>query len=298
MGDFLNSAWQVLRDEGHPLNHRELARLAVERGYLATGGKTPWQTMKSKLSTDILRRREASPFMRTSRGLFGLRAWNLDRQEYVADRFQRALLDEDVLVFDSSLLGRYLFAPGIQQLSAQHAQDLISQCQPMRRSLAESLTTVIQLVSVFVVRFGNKFLTYKRTRRLPESRLHHFYSINFGGHLNPDDIPSLLNFFDPSTGGAFLERELSEEVRLPERQVTFSHLGVIWDDRVAISRQHLGIAYEVETRSPNYEIGERGFLMDSRWESLDEINARLSDFENWSELLARHEYQRVLARRE
>lgn len=297
MGEFLNSALHVLTDESHPLTHRELTRLAVERGYLTTIGKTPWQTMKSKLSTDILRKREASAFMRTGKGRFGLRAWNLERREYFADRFQRALLDEDVLVFDGGVLSRYVSSPGLQQLSAQQAQDLISQCRPMKRSLAETVPTVIQLVSVFVIRFGNRFLTYKRTRRLPETRLHNYYSINFGGHLNPDDIPPLLNIFDPSTGGAFLERELSEEIRLPERQVSFIHLGVLWDDRVPVSRQHLGIAYEVETRSPNYEIGERGFLTDSRWESLDDIQARISDFENWSELLVRHEFQHIMAPR-
>src|SRR5437867_2726011 len=99
MGQFLNSAWRVLTEEGRPLGHRELTQLAVQRAYLTTKGKTPWQTMKSKLSTDILRRREASQFMRTDKGLFGLRAW-IDKHEYVADRYQRALLDEDILVFD------------------------------------------------------------------------------------------------------------------------------------------------------------------------------------------------------
>src|SRR2546421_172163 len=94
LGNFLKGAWKVLNEEGRALSHRELTRIAIERGYLTTAGKTPWQTMKSKLSTDILLRRGASDFMRTNKGLFALRAWQ-GQQEYLADRFQRALLDED-----------------------------------------------------------------------------------------------------------------------------------------------------------------------------------------------------------
>jgi predicted NUDIX family phosphoesterase len=293
MGDFLQSAWHVLADEGRPLSHRELTELALARQYLASDGKTPWQTMKSKLSTDILRKRDQSLFMRTDKGLFGLRAWGVERPEYIADRYQKALLDEDVVVFDSTLLARYLPTPGIHELPPQLGQELLDQCRPMKRSLAEDTPSVVQLVSAFILRFRDRFLTYKRTKRLPESRLHHYYSINFGGHLNPDDVAPLWNIFDPNSGAAFLERELSEEVKLPDHGHRFVYLGVLWDDRADISKQHLGIVYEVEMLSAQYEIGERGFLMDPRLERLDEIEGRIGQFENWSELLARYERQRA-----
>src|ERR1700686_688497 len=274
MGEFLNSAARVLREEDVPLSHREITRLAIERGYLETSGKTPSQTMKSKLSTDILRKRESSVFMRTDKGLFALRR-NSGPAEYVADRYQKALLREEVVVFDAELRPRYVASPGVASISPVLGQELLGRCRAMQRTAAEEDKTVIQLVSAFIVRFRNRFLTYKRTRRLPESRLHGYYSISFGGHLNPDDIPPLWNIFEPEAGLPFLERELSEELRFHDVQRSYDYLGVIWDDRAEVSKQHLGIVYEVQISGADYEIGERGFLMDPRFETLDEIDRRI-----------------------
>src|SRR5437899_91386 len=54
VGEFLRAAYEVLKKENRPLSAREIADLAVERGELKSDGKTPFQTMKSKLSTEIL----------------------------------------------------------------------------------------------------------------------------------------------------------------------------------------------------------------------------------------------------
>jgi len=248
--------------------------------------------MKSKLSTDILRKRDNSLFMRAGKGMFALRE-SADLAEYVAERHKKALLDEEVVVFDAQLRTRYVSSPGVVALPPALGRELLTQCRPMRRSSAEEDVSVIQLVSAFVVRHRDLFLTYKRTRRLPESRLHGFYSLSFGGHLNPDDIPPLWNIFEPESGLPFLERELSEELRLRTVGRRYSYLGVIWDDRAEVSKQHLGIVYEVELAEAQYEIGERGFLIDAGFESLDDIDSRIANFENWSEMLARFERTRM-----
>jgi len=160
----------------------------------------------------------------------------------------------------------------------------------MRRREAEENVTVIQLVSVFVVHHGERYLTYKRTKRLPEARLHGCYSVAFGGHLNPDDVSRLLNIFDPALGGALLERELGEELRLKIGEiVNISYRGLLYDDARPVSRQHLGIAYDVFLKTGQFEIGERGFLMDAKFETLQEIQARIGEFENWSEMIVRTE---------
>jgi predicted NUDIX family phosphoesterase len=171
----------------------------------------------------------------------------------------------------------------------------------MLRRDAESDPSVIQLVSAFILQWRDKWLTYKRTKRLPESRLHGEYSVNFGGHLTPSDLtetgdPSLaasalFNMFDPEDGRLFLSRELKEEVRL-QYEPRFRYRGVLYDDRREVSRQHLAIVYDVLLRDQNYKIGERGFLMDDKFESLEQIEGRIEEFENWSELLIRDERKR------
>jgi predicted NUDIX family phosphoesterase len=145
---------------------------------------------------------------------------------------------------------------------------------------------------VFVVHFQNKYLTYKRTKRLPESRLHGYYSLGFGGHLNPEDLRPLLNIFDPGLAAPLLLRELGEELRIDRRAAPRIHYrGLLYDDSRPVSRQHLGITYDVFLNSDQFEIGERGFLMDAKFETLEEIASRQEEFENWSWILIREEQQ-------
>ena len=104
--------------------------------------------MKAKLSTEILQKGEKSPFMRVNKGTFALR-----------DRYQKALLDEDILVFPQASLRNYIPGPGYVRVAL-----IVRNCS----------STVDPCVgaSVFVVRHDHKILTFKRTKRLPERRLH------------------------------------------------------------------------------------------------------------------------------
>ena len=289
MGKFLDSAYKVLEKERRPLSAQEITGIAVEEKFLVSEGATPWQTMKAKLSVDILRHGDNSLFMRSDKGKFALRRWADSLKEHIADRYQKALFDEDIVVFPADSLSAYI--PGVGVYSGSFNQDaLLGECYPMRRREAEADLTVIQLVSVFLVRFGNKLLTYKRTKRLPENRLHGYYSVAFGGHLNPDDVLHLFNIFDADQAHAWLLRELHEELRIKKGDLTdIAYRGLLYDNAREVSKQHLGLVYDVHLGSSEYQIGERGFLMDSKFESLDEICARIEDFENWSTLLVREE---------
>lgn len=296
VGHFLDVAHEILSEVGHPLSAKELTEMGLEKRILKTRGETPYQTMKSKLSTDILAKRSRSAFMRTEKGLFGLRIWKseMGKSEFVAARFKKALLDEDAVVFPAASLPKYIKRPGLHIGVLGNSRELLNECRPMLRRKAEEDFSVVQLVSVFILRFGSRYLTYKRTKRLPESRLHHVYSMFFGGHLTPEDAITLFNIFQPKDGEALLIRELSEEVRFAENEFpTPIYKGFLYDPSRDVSSQHLGIVFDVFLKTDKYEIGERGFLMDPKFESLDEIEDRTGDFENWSVLIARHERQIV-----
>jgi|SRR3984893_5344199 len=290
VGQFTSAAYKVLKREMRPLTAREIVDIAAREGLLLSAGKTPWQTMKSKLSTDILSRGAESLFMRVEEGRFSLREWKGLYPEHIANRFKKALFDEDIVVFPSKSLKRYV--PLVGLYSGKLERDgLMSECRPMRRREAEDDASVIQLVSVFVVRFANRILTYKRTKRLPENRLHGFYSIGFGGHLNPEDLKPLLNIFDPDVAAPLLLRELGEELRLNGDTPKLKYRGLLYDDSRPVSKQHLGITYDVFLRSAQFEIGERGFLMDAKFETLEEIISRQQEFENWSWILIQEEQE-------
>ncbi len=290
MGVFTKSAYEVLKSERRALTAQEITQMAVNRGLLNTNGQTPAQTMKAKLSVDILRNGSKSLFKRSEKGRFALREW-MDVSEHVADRYQKALFDEDIVVFPAEL--RHVYVPTVGLNAGRlDSDDLLAECFPMRRRLAEEDFSVIQLVSVFIVRHQDRILTYKRSKRLPESRLHGYYSVAFGGHLNPNDVLHMFNIFDPEQSQAWLVRELHEELRLDDKNnriTDLNYVGLLYDDSEIVSRQHLGLVYDVTLATDKYAIGERGFLMDPKFESVSEIRKRISEFENWSVLLVGRE---------
>ncbi len=290
MGHFLDVAQQILQETQDPLSAKEIVGLAKTRGILHTTGQAPEEIMRSKLSTNILVRKEHSIFMRASKGRFALRVWNDRLNEYVADRFQKALLDEYIAVFPSKSLFNHIDGKGLHLTPMKNFQDLVTECSEMLRRKAEQDFQVIQLISVFIVRFGDQYLTYKRTKRLPEERLHGYYSIIFGGHFNLTDILPMFNVFSSEYSYLKPIRELQEEVRWPKTDhPAIRYKGLLYDDSRDVSRQHLGIVYDVFLQSNIYQIGEKGFLMDPRFETLSEIEKRINEFENWSVLIVEHE---------
>jgi predicted NUDIX family phosphoesterase len=294
MGHFLEIAYKVLFETNKPLSPKEIIDIGKLKGWLVTNGKTPEQSMKARLSIDILRKENDSFFVRTSAGKFGLREWLNYDNEYHAPRFKRSLLNEDIVVFPMRSLSKYISGPGIHTTPLENRKELIQELRPMQREQAENDFNVIQLVSAFIIKFGNKYLTYKRTKRLPESRLHGVYSIPFGGHLNPNDILPLFDIFDPKVANVVLTRELREEIILPKNQMPeIKYIGLLYDDRREVSLQHLGVVYYVIFQSSKFTIGERGFLTNSKFETLEQIEARIDEFENWSWLIVDYEKMKL-----
>lgn len=282
---FLDIAESYLRTSGKPMSAREIVSLALQDGVLQTSGRTPWQTMKSKLSTDILDHGQNSRFKRVFEGVFALREGH--GAEYQAPRFVKSKLDEDIAVIPTSRLGELVGGQGlwIKPIDRQQLTDL---SHSMLRRRAEETYEVIQLVSVFVVAYQGSFLTHLRSARLPENRLHGEYSMMLGGHLAVEDFAQLtLDLF--STGEdladcTYILRELSEELVL-KTSPTVEPCGFIYDDSRDVSRQHLGMVYLVTLPEASFEIGERGFLLNSKMESVEQIKSRRKEFENWSWLL-------------
>lgn len=274
---------------------REITEIAIAEGYLRTAGATPWKTMTARLSAEIVGQRSSSLFMRTDPGTYGLREWKQQYAEYRSPRFKKKLFDEDIVVFPARSLSRYIPQRGVYTGQVD-ARRLRHECFQMKRRDAEADQNVTQLVSFFIVHFDDRFLTYKRSKRQPESRLHNYYSIGFGGHLNPDDLPSLLNIFVAGQAEAFLLRELQEELIIDwDNPPTLKYRGLLYDDSREVSRQHLGLVYDVYLKSMEFEIGERGLLIDPKFETLPALISRKHEFENWSILIIESEFTRLHA---
>lgn len=293
---YLDAAHAILRAEGIPLDAKTIAALAIRRCLIEPTGLTPTDSMRARLSVDIVEHADRSRFKRTAKGMFALTEWDLPT--YSAPRFQRPRMDEDVVVFPKSKLNELIPRAGLHSVWL-NAQSLLGMCRALLRSEAEEDVEVIQLVSVFIVQYRGKYLTFKRSRRLPESRLHGYYSMHFGGHLRPIDLgffDSTMSPVEPTLATHSLERELFEELVLEGAAPKIQYRGILYDDRVPVSRQHLGIVFDVELGSDRYAIGERGYLFDSRLEPIEAIESRIDDFENWSELILQAEKEETRLR--
>ncbi|UGS91260.1 hypothetical protein KOL96_09030 [Ralstonia wenshanensis] len=282
---FLDVAEYYLKTENKPLSAREIVALALRDKRLVSTGKTPWQTMKSKLSTDILSQGEKSRFKRVFQGSFALREF--EAEEYVATRFVKSKLDENIAVIPRADLPKLIPGIGFHRRPIDR-MELTRLAVPMLRREAEETFDVVQLVSVFIIMHQKKYLTHMRSGRLPESRLRGEYSMMLGGHLSVDDFAQLtLDLFsndDDLADCTYILRELSEELIVESDPIVTSK-GYIYDESRIVSTQHLGLVYEVSIDKPTFSIGERGFLLHPKLETIDEIRGRRDDFENWSWIL-------------
>jgi predicted NUDIX family phosphoesterase len=288
---FLEAAYAVLKDAGRPMTTAEIVHIGRSSGLIETTGKTPVKTLNARLAVDILRLKLESRFMRSDGSRFALREWSGEIQERIVPRRTVALIDEQILAFDASDLRKYIKSDGFKRGDETHLR-LLSSCFSVKRLEAEQRFDLIQLVSVYVVRFFQEFLTYKRSRRLPESRLHSSYSCFFGGHLTASDLMPLFRFSDPEQALFLLDRELSEELRLPRKPASMTYRGLLYDPRTDVSKQHLGIVFCVDVINKDFEVGEKGFLTDAKYETIFDMEDRIKDFENWSEYLIQNELRR------
>src|SRR5437667_225884 len=107
--EFLIVAKSLLESERRPMSPREIVDLAFKRQLFShnVAGKTPHQTMKSKLSVHMRRHGDLSPFIRTGPGRFYLRAL-LDgaRRPFEARPIRPTKSMEKVLVYRAAALDK------------------------------------------------------------------------------------------------------------------------------------------------------------------------------------------------
>lgn len=72
MNSFKDIAYQILKEVGKPLHSKEITKIALQRGWLKTAGKTPEATMNAQLIVDINAKKEESHFIKTAPSVFGL----------------------------------------------------------------------------------------------------------------------------------------------------------------------------------------------------------------------------------
>lgn len=295
---FLKAAYVLLARHGRPMGPKELADRAIAEGLLRDDrvGRTPWQTMKSKLSVHVRRFGERSVFVRTEPGKFDIR--RLMNEEYATTPLRPPRSREKVLTFPVSWLDARDRFQGITSDWEALLRDLLDQpdLQYIDRMDAEQDDGLKQVITYVVVTRGASVLAYKRgTYSRVEDYLRGSHCIGFGGHVTEGDL-SVLN---PRDGGVIgcAGRELSEELQLPRDDIVrlmnnegLHVIGVLNDDSSAVGRRHFAVVlrYDVSP-SQAWDRPQRNekAITQLRWLPAASAGHSLWDYEYWSQLCFR-----------
>ena len=300
--EFLIVAKKLMGTEGRPLSPRELVDLGLGRQLFSDkiAGKTPHQTMKSKLSVHIRRFGERSPFVRTAPGRFYLRhLLDGSSEPFQAKPTIPPKSTERVLVYKTTELDRLTTWQGLKTSWEEVSCAMFSQLSGhyYRRFDVEENNDYTQILTYALVTRGDAILAYRRgTYNRTEKYLKGSFCIGFGGHLTEAD----LDLFNMETMGIFecASRELMEELRLPQPDIErlrghkgLQIIGIINDDSSDVGRRHLAFVMKYEVSQNSYwESPERGekAITQLRWISArDTGQVSLWNFEYWSQLCLR-----------
>jgi predicted NUDIX family phosphoesterase/dephospho-CoA kinase len=300
MGQFLDIAETVLRKTGTPLKPRQIVDRAKDDGLFSDklSGKTPDQTMKAKLTVDVVTRGSNSRFIRTGRNTFYLRELLTEPlTPYTAIRQIPAGSQEQVLTIRGDVVDEIGRFQGINRSWRSYIELFLkgNHCKPMDRMAAEQDEGCKQLLTYILVRRGSKLLCFRRgTFNRVEDYLRGSLCVGFGGHVSESD----RTLYNHGNLRAIIldnaSRELAEELALPrpDRErlsagIGIRILGLLNDDSSSTGRKHLAVVlqYEVadadEWNSP--QKGEKS-INQLTWLDLNDFRETLRDFEYWSQL--------------
>ena len=178
-------------------------------------------------------------------------------------------MEEQILVFDQSNLPAALNHEGFVPSQVGFLTTLLDYSRFVRRGDAEGNPALRQIIPYVVLLQQGRAFAVERLRTQSEARLHGKLSLGIGGHLNEPDIAV----------GAL--RELHEELLLDGAELdALVFRGFINDYSSAVSRDHLGCLYTVET-SGEVTVREND-KMAGVFQTSTFLQANRARLENWS----------------
>ncbi|WP_017221210.1 NUDIX domain-containing protein [Moritella dasanensis] len=159
----------------------------------------------------------------------------------------------------------------------------------MQRALLETNPKFRQLIPYVVVKQGDKYLAYERSKSGGESRLHNLFSIGIGGHVDAVDAvyndKGVFQLTDTLRTGMY--RELHEELGLTEADfLGMTTIGYLSKDVTPVDEVHLGIVLVAEVHADLVITSKEDALNLAGFLAADEL-AKLN-LESWSETVVDH----------
>ena len=151
-----------------------------------------------------------------------------------------------------------------------------------KRNELEEDPSFKQIIPYAVISNKESFYLFRRRSGQREKRLHNYFSLGVGGHMNPQnskesDEQYLINE---------LKRELSEEVRLLNGCLIedIEFIGFINDDTIPVGRVHLGLLYNIRVSNKNIVINETD-RMTADWIDKHDLAEFYKGMETWTKII-------------
>ncbi len=152
------------------------------------------------------------------------------------------------------------------------------------RDVLEQEPAFRQTIPYVLLRVGDRFIRYVRTRRGSEARLHDSMSIGLGGHIELSDITSSGNCVDlPASFRNAAQREVSEELGEVDC-IAQEWMGVLVDNDSEVGRVHIGVVGLWTLRSTPAGVTEDA-IGEVTLCSIEELERCRAGLEPWSEML-------------
>ncbi len=145
----------------------------------------------------------------------------------------------------------------------------------VRRSKAETDNSIRQLIPYVVIKNPEgMYLLVKRLKTQTESRLHGFYSVGIGGHINDRDEGDSpwMKFLSG------MEREINEEVSISQYNWP-QYVGIIRENTTSVNKVHLGVVFTITAVIKGIREHDK-FLWELR--SIEELKEKYEKMETWS----------------
>lgn len=209
-------------------------------------------------------------------------------------------MEEKVLVFSNELLQDFVDLPGVSK-SVYDVGTLFRTCLPQAyfidRARAETDESVVQVIPYIVIQYRHLYATYRRTKKGGEDRLHNKYSIGLGGHINLDDLTTGLSTPQDLIHGAkscqelafahAARREIFEEIKWAS-DITGKPYMLIYDNKDAVGRVHLGVVMVMQPKSIPEEVQTEEEIDNFSWKSKGKLQRMEDELEGWSRLCLPH----------
>lgn len=157
MNSFKDIAYQILKEASKPLHSKEITKIALDRDWLKTAGKTPEATMNAQLIVDINANKEKSRFVKTGPSVFGL------NENFVASEIKEVRKADKVYKISKHVSTKQkgdIAEARIAELITLYGDTTLSCCKPL--SDDEGIDLIVKeknsLKTMYIqikIRFGN-----------------------------------------------------------------------------------------------------------------------------------------------